>query len=174
MSRNKTTEEFINKANLVHKNKYNYDKVIYITSKINVIITCPKHGDFKQTPNAHICKRGCPICASSKGELSIIEYLKNKNINFIRQKIFKTIPPYNKLRFDFYLPFFNTIIEFNGAQHYRPVDWFGKREGYLRQVDSDRRKVEFTAQNNILFIVIPYWDFNKINEILEKHLSVAR
>ena len=59
-----TTKEFIEKARKVHGNKYNYNKVKYIDVKTKVIIICPIHGEFEQTPDNHINqKSGCPICA---------------------------------------------------------------------------------------------------------------
>ena len=60
---NWTKEKFINKANEVHGNKYIYDKVNYINTIRKVIITCPEHGDFLQTPNKHLNGQGCPRCA---------------------------------------------------------------------------------------------------------------
>lgn len=59
-------EEFINKANLIHKNKYDYSKFIYINSKIKGIIICPNHDEFLQIPNKHLRKRGCPKCIKTK------------------------------------------------------------------------------------------------------------
>lgn len=62
-----TTNEFIEKALVVHKNKYTYDKVLYKNNRTSVIITCPEHGDFLQTPNRHISqKQGCPKCAKAQ------------------------------------------------------------------------------------------------------------
>ena len=58
-----TLEEFIEKANCVHKNKYDYSKVDYINSRIKVCIICPKHGDFWQTPNSHLSGQKCPKCS---------------------------------------------------------------------------------------------------------------
>ena len=57
-----TTPIFIKMANNVHNNKYNYDKVEYIKSCEKVIITCPIHGNFTQSPNNHLKNRGCPTC----------------------------------------------------------------------------------------------------------------
>jgi len=57
--------EFIKKAKAIHGNKYIYDKVVYKTTHTKVIITCPKHGDFEQTPGNHTHKtnpQGCPVC----------------------------------------------------------------------------------------------------------------
>lgn len=59
-----TNQEFIKRAKEIHGDKYNYDKTNYINSNTNVIINCPKHGDFLQNPMYHIHdKSGCPECA---------------------------------------------------------------------------------------------------------------
>lgn len=56
------TEEFIKKAIKIHGDKYNYNKTKYVDVYIKVIIICHKHGEFKQTPHAHLTKRGCKKC----------------------------------------------------------------------------------------------------------------
>lgn len=57
--------DFIQKAKIIHGEKYNYDKVIYINNKIKVIITCLKHGDFEVTPSHHTnIKIGCHRCSN--------------------------------------------------------------------------------------------------------------
>jgi len=53
---------FISKAQQTHKNRYNYDKVKYVNSKTKVIILCPKHGEFKQSPVHHLTGGGCSKC----------------------------------------------------------------------------------------------------------------
>lgn len=50
-------------------NKYGYSKVDYKGSKIEVIITCPIHGDFPQKPNVHLLNHGCPDCAKEMQRL---------------------------------------------------------------------------------------------------------
>ena len=76
----KTTKEFIKIANEVHNGKYTYEKTNYINTATKVTITCPIHGDWEQTPNAHtIKKQGCPSCAESgfdKSKPAILYYLK--------------------------------------------------------------------------------------------------
>lgn len=67
-SNSKTIKEeaaksFIGKAKTVHGDKYDYSKVLYAGSGAKVIIICPIHGEFLQTPNGHISgKCGCPTC----------------------------------------------------------------------------------------------------------------
>ena len=62
MSKKLTTKEFILKANIVHNNKYNYSLVNYINSKSKVIIICPIHGEFEQTPRKHLIGQACSKC----------------------------------------------------------------------------------------------------------------
>lgn len=75
--------DFVEKASALHNNKYNYDKVIYVNSKIKVIITCPFHGDFLQTPNSHLSNKGCAPCGYQKVSLlrrkSLSEFIIQAN-----------------------------------------------------------------------------------------------
>ena len=59
-------EDFVNKSNKLHKNKYDYNLVKYNNNKTKVIIICPKHGDFIQSPNSHLSGKGCPKCYGFK------------------------------------------------------------------------------------------------------------
>lgn len=58
-----TILSFIEKANTVHKNYYDYSKVTYVNSTTKVTILCSKHGEFSQTPAMHISGQKCPKCA---------------------------------------------------------------------------------------------------------------
>jgi hypothetical protein len=69
-----TTKEFIKMANKVHGNKHNYNKVVYINNHTKVIIICPKHGKFMQTPNNHLAGKSCPKCGGSK-KLTIKQFI---------------------------------------------------------------------------------------------------
>ena len=62
MKYRKGVEEFTSNARKVHGDKYDYSKVKYVNWKTKVCITCPEHGDFWQTPNAHLSGQGCPKC----------------------------------------------------------------------------------------------------------------
>ena len=64
MSKKVTTEIFIECAKKIHSNKYDYSKTKYTKAREKVIITCPKHGDFLQTPNSHLNGNGCPKCSN--------------------------------------------------------------------------------------------------------------
>lgn len=58
-----TTKSFIDACNYIHGGRYRYDKTKYVKRDQKVIITCPEHGDFEQTPGNHLYGYGCPVCA---------------------------------------------------------------------------------------------------------------
>ena len=57
--------EFIEKANKIHSNKYTYEKVNYINSETKVTINCLEHGEFEQLIYNHLNGHGCPKCGNS-------------------------------------------------------------------------------------------------------------
>ena len=77
-----TTEEFKNRVVLVHKGKYTYDKtdLEHRDDKGKVIITCPIHGDFLQTPKNHLHGQGCPLCNHRSIKYTVNE-IKEKILN---------------------------------------------------------------------------------------------
>lgn len=58
-----TTSSFIERASRIHEGKFDYSKVEIVNSKQKVCIVCPEHGDFWQSPNAHLQGVGCKKCA---------------------------------------------------------------------------------------------------------------
>lgn len=109
------TGEFVIKAGIIHNSLYSYDNVEYIGYKDKIKITCPIHGDFEQTPNAHLSGCGCPKCNSnsiSNGEKEIYEYIKNLLPNeTIIQRDRNTISPQE---LDIYIPSKKIAIEYDG------------------------------------------------------------
>ena len=143
---------------------------MYKKSKTELIITCPLHGDFEQTPNNHLSGRGCSVCKSSKGEKRIIKYLKDKKILFNTQKTFKNLKYKSLLKFDFYLPDYNLCIEYDGRQHYEPIEYFGGRKQFDIIKMRDSIKNEYCSTNNINLVRIPYNKFDDIETILGKNI----
>lgn len=79
MAKRLTIYDFIERANMVHNFKYNYDKSLYENSKVKLIITCEEHGDFLQIPNDHLRGRGCPGCGGRK-KFTKEEFIKRANM----------------------------------------------------------------------------------------------
>jgi len=57
-----TVKDFMKKARVSHGGRYDYSKMIYINSKTKITITCKEHGEFRQSPNSHLSRHGCPKC----------------------------------------------------------------------------------------------------------------
>ena len=63
IKRTLTTDEFIEKARKIHRDKYDYSKVKYVNNSTKVCIICPEHGEFWMTPHNHLANQGCPKCS---------------------------------------------------------------------------------------------------------------
>jgi hypothetical protein len=164
----KNTNDFILESDIIHENKYNYSKIQYVNAKTKVKIICPKHGEFKQTPNSHLQGKGCPICKESKGEKKIRLFLNKNNIKYKIQFKFIDCKNIRALPFDFYLPNKNMCIEFQGEQHYKPFKYFGGNKKYLKTRKNDLIKYDYCLANDIKLIIIKYSDdINKILRFLE-------
>lgn len=148
------------------------------TSRDNECIVnyiCPNHRDIgvQSTSWTHFkeYRNGCPLCNKiSKGEDEIYSYLVEYKIQFIKEYRFSDCFYKRRLPFDFYLPDYNTVIEYNGEQHYKPVKIFGGTKHYEETVLRDQIKQDYCKNNNIVMIIIPYWDFKNIRNILNKEL----
>lgn len=168
----KTTEDFIKDSKALHGDTYSYDKSIYINKYTNLIITCPTHGDFKQTPSAHLRAGGpcgCPNCYGSKGEIAIKKFLDSKNIKYTQQKTFNDCKHKGLLRFDFYLDDFNTVVEFHGIQHFEPIAYFGGEEGFKLTQERDKIKKDYCATNGITMLELTEPAELAIFKVLSKH-----
>ena len=112
----------------------------------------------------------------SKGETSIKEILEKYNINYVSQKIFDDLKDVRHLKFDFYLPDFNTAIEYDGEFHYYVINNCKNIEqaenNYSNLVKHDDMKNEYCSSNGINLIRIPYWDYDRIEEIIVSTLDI--
>jgi hypothetical protein len=99
----------------VHLDTFDYSKVLFENTNKKVNIICREHVEFKQNIHKHLNGQGCNIVYfKSKGEEIVKLHLEEINIKYIRQKYFETLRYVNPLSFDFYLPDYNTCIEFGG------------------------------------------------------------
>lgn len=178
-SRRDTKEDFVKKANKVHKNKYDYTLTIYTGAHVKVIIICPNCGPFNQKPSDHIgSKSGCPFCVdqiNSRGVKRIESFLLEQNLKFEREKTFSSLKSKktgNKsLRFDFYIHEIEILIEFDGMQHFQPVAKWGGDKTYQALRENDARKNEWAQLQGYKLIRIKYTDEDIIEEILSSYLK---
>lgn len=172
------TEEFISLSRKAHGDTYIYDKTSYVNMKTKVVITCKKHGDFEQTPDNHLRgKNGCPKCNKSHGELRVESFLKKNNIRYTYQKKFEDCRNKLPLSFDFYLEDLHICIEYDGEQHYIPhfkTKFEPDKEKQLNKAKTnDAIKDKYCKDNNIRLIRIPYWEKDKIYQILFRRIILS-
>lgn len=115
------------------------------------------------------------LLQTSRGELLICNYLTQMNIEYKREYIYAdlTNPETEQpLRFDFYLPKYNLLIEFDGAQHFMYVKEFYGHDEFIgkkkleNQQFRDRLKDTYCEIKNIPLLRISYRDINKIKDII--------
>jgi len=174
-------DEFIKRAKEVHGDKFNYDKLQYTSLRDNVTITCPKHGDFSQNAQNHLYGFGCPKCSQSRGEKIVGDILTKNNVNYERQKRFTkcfNIGPSGKctrLPMDFYLPDYNAVIEYDGIQHYQPIETFGGEKAFKSTKIRDEIKNTYCRENGIKMIRISYeLPFNEIASYILSELGINK
>ena len=169
-------KDFIEKARKRHGDKYDYSLVEYETSRINVTIICPKHGNFEQRPSNHINGYNCPKCNQSKGEETVSQYLNMKQMPFIPQKKFENCKGDGALlRFDFFIEKLNLCIEYDGEQHSRPVSIFGGVKAFHKLWKYDNIKNNYCTENQIYLIRIPPdIKFGSIFQYLDKYIQCIK
>ncbi len=105
----------------------------------------------------------------SKGEYRIAKILEYNYIPFIQEKTFDSCrsPKNNLLRFDFFLPDHNILIEFQGQHHYKPVNKYAKAKRVHNQtVIHDNLKKEFVKNNNFKLISIHYKHIDNLEDYI--------
>lgn len=109
-------------------------------------------------------------------ESYVASFCDSHNIEYVRQKTFDDCQYRGKLRFDYYFPDYDTLIEVQGKQHYEAVDKFGGKTSFEEQLKKDAIKKEWCEKNHKQLIVICYRDLYKKDylEILFSQLVAKR
>ena len=165
----KTSEQFIKDAIQIYGSEYDYSKVNYFNAYTKVCIICSKHGEFWQTPHDHLKGRKCPKCSESLREFEIRKFLTDKtNEEFVYQYCSDWL---GLQRIDFFFPKQNFGIEFDGEQHFKPINWKGALteeqclEKFNEVIRNDRLKEEKCLFNKVKLYRIAY------NSDIEKELT---
>jgi predicted GIY-YIG superfamily endonuclease len=145
--------KLINEGSLIHNNKYKYDKSVYVNCETNVIIICPIHGDFQQTPYNHVNKKcECPNCGRIKA-ISNRPKERTKIWGYSREDVLKCIKD-------------NDITEMHDF-----------RENYRGYYSAARRKLNMMNELNILLskrTIKHTYDDCKFKASLFKHIKDFR
>lgn len=159
--RRKTHEEFSKEVSLVDEGEY---EVVgkYITAKEETVIkhkVCGK--EFSVTPHGFLSGYRCACGKGSKGERAVAKVLDKLNISYERESKF-----IKRMRFDFKLIDYNAFIEFDGEQHFRPVNGWGGEKAFKSLKRRDEIKNNYCLSKGYELLRIPYWEIENVNEIV--------
>ena len=111
----------------------------------------------KQEIITNVCSRAC---LASRGEICAADLFNELGVKYQVQKKFQDFD----LRFDFYLPDYNVVIECDGAQHFRALNSEWDSRIKLQETrERDIRKKQYCEENGIILLQIPFWDTKKLN-----------
>lgn len=156
------TEVFTRRVNMMTGDEYS---VVGRCKNNNTKIEM-KHNEcenyYMVTPRAFLIGNRCPVCnhKKSKGEKEIEKFSKNNNLYFDTEVTFDGCNNDKSLFFDFkYISGGNIVlVEFDGKQHYKPVDYFGGKQQWKKQLRRDCIKDNFALSNNIPLLRVNYMD----------------
>jgi len=105
--------------------------------------------------------QSCGCGNMSHREILVEKILKDNKVNFKTQYTFPDCKKNNVLRFDFAV-FDNennlvAMIETDGMQHYKPIDYFGGENGFKLTCERDNIKNNYCKSHGINLIRLPYY-----------------
>ncbi len=149
----KTTEKFIKKSKQIHGDDiFDYSEVEYKTNFDKIKLICKKEGHIHFiTPNEHYKNNGCMYCKNST-EKKVYNFIcKKLKCKVIHQQRFKDISEIKNNPFDLYFPDYNLIIEIDGDQHFKSVEFF-KETCDERQLVDFKKMYHIQKNNNITIV----------------------
>lgn len=179
-----TQERFLTRAQDKHGTTYEYSHLNVTSVKQNITLTCPKHGEFSLSVGRHIdTGTGCKKCTpSSRGEERIVRLLDSLGVTYNREHKFVNCrnPVTGRLlRYDFWLPDHNLLIEFHGKQHYVASNFSSSRTieqqtraevEFAASVARDEIKKNYAASSGHRLLIIKYTDITNIDRIIKPKL----
>lgn len=170
----KTNSVFIEQLQQINSNIEVLEPYINSTTKLKC--RCKKCGAlWKSDPHHLLSGKGCPCCDKSKGELTVQTILQKYNIPYTYQYYLKTDFG-SKIFVDFKVELGGQLyfIEYNGIQHYQPIEYFGGIEQFQKQQRRDQYLKDYCNKNNIIFLELHYdMNNNDIEKILCDKLATA-
>lgn len=152
-------EEFVDEVDMLGLGEYEVLGVFEKTAK-KVEFRHKTCGYEYQTTASHfLMGKRCPKCLYSRGEKEVSNTLEELGINYIPEWRIG-----DRLRADFYIPKYNAIIEYDGKQHFDPVEHWGGEEILEGIAFRDAVKNKYCDWLGIRLLRIPYWQFDEIDE----------
>ena len=179
-NRGLSSEEWIERFKKIHGDEYDYSEFQYNGNDTKSKIICKKHGIFFQEPFHHLSGEGCPKCRKHKKEMELAKILEERSIKYEYEKTFPWLIYVTNQRLDFFLSEYNVAIEYQGMQHFKPVDFAGKGKEWAEEMlketkTKDKNKYRLCEKHGIKIFYILYNEniSERVNEILSQ-LEIKR
>lgn len=148
------------------KSPYDYS----YASHVKVWWKCCCGHSWEATIASRTSGKNCPDCKESHGEKEVQIWLEKHGVYFIHHHGFSDCKNKQLLEYDFYLPGYKLLIEYDGEQHFHPIKHFGGQKKFDKALINDSIKTKYASDNNIELLRISYKDKDNINSILSEHL----
>lgn len=138
-----------------------YYQDVNISPKVKCVCDCGNEKIYvrRDVVSGHIKSCGC--IKTSSLEYNVENILNDMNIRYKKEYTFDDCVYINKLKYDFVIFDENDdicqIIETDGEQHYRPIEWFGGEENFKVTQIRDNIKNEYCKSHNIPLLRLPYY-----------------
>ena len=167
----KTLEQFLDDLHHINKDIVYLDGYIKASEKVHVQCKICGH-DWWSIGTSLTSGFGCPVCNMSHGERKIKDYLCDYIYTYVPQKTFDGLVGVGGgyLSYDFYLPDYNLLIEYQGEFH----DGSAKMQteiDFLKQKEHDKRKKQYAKKHNIELLEIWYYEYDDIESILNNYFT---
>ena len=146
----------------------------YVNSHTHIKCLCKKCSNtWETTPTKLLLGSGCPKCNISNGENAICDFLDTNNLEYNLHQKFKGLTGINggPLSYDFFIPQLNLLIEYQGVQHAKAIDFFGGENQLKIQKEHDARKKKYAINHGYKFLEIWYYEYNDISNILSDYVE---
>ena len=151
---------------LTQKSEYrNYSSFIKVKCKDS------SHGTHEKTALNWLKNNGCPNCNESQGERLVRLALTQLNVTFQREKSFATCRDRKELPFDFWLPDWGLLIEFQGKQHFEAQERFGGELAFQGTSRRDKIKRAWVNSNNLRLLYVSTYIVSEIRGLISDALK---
>jgi hypothetical protein len=146
----KFRREMLDEVNKKFGTNYDWSQFEYNGYDAPSTVICPEHGEFQQTFHRLKYGHGCQHCGNKHAfsEKQVKKRLEEEFENVECQKKFPWLRYKKPLSLDFYLPNYNTAIEYQGRQHFSKYTKFA--DDFENVIERDKRKIQLCEENNII------------------------
>ncbi|MDO3427238.1 hypothetical protein QWT87_20360 [Chryseobacterium sp. APV1] len=136
-------------------------------------LICKNCGCSEWEREKYVSSVKCKVCYPNDtiGESRVIEYLNFLKLTFKKQKKFPGMKNEKELKCDFFIPKLNLIIEFDGHQHYYPIDFFKGFKSFKKTIKCDWIKNRYALKNKINILRIPFKEYDNMEILIDNAIA---